>query len=750
VTQPDKGALTNDTCANAKTLTWTGAKKITVTGTTQGKKNEFGTGINCGSTSTIFYGPQEYFKITLTAGTSYRVTLSPKFNYAYFYIFQKCGINAINTACSSGGKGGLVSDAVQNNGSGAKVFKAPYSGTFYIGVDSRGTGGSYTGAFTLVIEEFTPPTNETCGKAQKLTLVNGTATVSASTTGAQNQFGTSVGCKQTSGGQAIDMDGPQLYYKVSMTAGNTYNVYVNPAYAYSGVYIFRAGSCSSATSINNDCAGGSAANGTNNLYISQNGENTQFKPGTSGDYVIAVDGRTPSYHGAFKMTVTEYKKATNTTCKNAQSISLTGGKASVSGNTSGVANEFGNTIRCGSSGWYALDGSQLYYKMLMNGAKSYRFKFSPNFRGKLYVWRNTCVASSINSDCGSGGSTGTVTANTYSGQTSTIIFNAPATGTYHIAVDSTGTSSTYSGTFTFTVEEFTPPQNGTCAKAQKVTLINGKASVNGDTTGIPNEFGSSVDCNRSGSQYNFDGPQLYYTVGLTAGQYYSFVLTPSGSLSAGMYIWGTGCTATAINTDCGSNGKTGAVQWSASSSSPRTIIFKAPTTGSYHVAVDSTNASGSSSQGKFTLDIDTYTPPKNYTCSGAKLVALGSGTTTITGDTTGMTNEYGTGIYCGNVSTIFMGNQLYYKFNLTAGKTYTFALNASYYYNAFYIFGAACGVTPINQACSSGGKTGAVSSTSYGTSTKTVTFTPSKSGIYHLAVDARQTGRYGSFTLTVK
>lgn len=744
---PDMGPLVNDTCANAKSLSWAGAKKITVSGTTANKNNEYGTGINCGNYNTIFSGPQEYFKITLTAGVNYRITLNPKYNYAYFYIFQSCGINPINTACASSGKTGLVSDAGYNNGSTAKLFKPATSGTYYIAVDSRSTSFTYNGAYSMVIEQYTPPTNDVCSKAQKITLVNGKGSVSSSTTGANNEYGTSIGCKQTTGGQPIGMDAPQLYYKVSMTAGTTYDIFVNPAYNYSGVYIFRASSCGSATNINNDCAGGSTPNGANNLYINQSGETTKFKPTLSGDYVIAIDGRTPSYHGAFQMTVTEFKPALNTKCSNASTITLSGGKATVTGNTIGVANEFGDTIRCGMSQNYALDGSQLYYKMFMSGVKNYRIRFSPNFRGRVYVWRNTCVAASITADCGSGGKTGAVSAYTYSGQTSQILFTPPAGGTYHIAVDSTGTSSTYAGTFSFTVEEFSPPQNGTCAKAQKLVPTSNKVTVTGDTTGMTNEFGTQINCGSSSSSYIFDGNQLYYTIDLTAGQSYKFTLSPS--FYAGMYIWGAGCYATAINAGCGSQGKTGDASWFVSNGSTRSVIFKAPTTATYHVAVDSTSSS-SAYYGSFTLSVEKYVPPTNAICSGATLVNLGSGTTTVTGDTTGMTNEFGTAINCGNLNTIFRGTQAYYKFNLVSGKTYTFRLTASFYYNAFYIFSGSCGMGPINASCGSGGKTGDVSSTSYSTGTKTVTFTPSTTGVYFVAVDSTQTNRFGAFTLTIQ
>ena len=748
---PDMGPLVNNTCAAAKALNWGTSMKIVVKDTTASKANEYGTGINCGNYSTIFASNQVYYTVPLKAGVSYRISLAANYYYPHFYVFTKCGINPINTDCGSSGKTGVVSDTVNSGQTASKLFKPTIGGTYYIAVDGRYP--QYTGSFTLTVEEYTPPTNDVCSKAQKITLVNGKGSVSGSTTGAKNEYGTSVGCKQTTGGQPIGMDGPQLYYKVSMTAGNTYDITLAPSYSYAGYYVFRAASCGSATNINNDCVGGSSAHGANDLSITGSSDTMKFTPTLSGDYVIAVDGRRPQDHGAFTLSVAEFKKATNTTCVNAQTIGLVGGKATVTGDTTGVANEFGTAIRCGLQSYYAQDGSQLYYKMFMSGAKQYRITLSPNFyNARVYIWRNTCVATSINADCGSSGKTGDISSSITNGSSGQIYFKPPAGGTYHIAVDSTSTSSYYVGTFSMSIEEYTPPTNGTCAKAKALAFTGAKMTVTGDTTGQTNEFGTQINCGQTSTQYIFDGKQLYYTLPLVAGQSYKFVLT-SGAYH-GMYIWGAGCYASSINAGCGSGGKTGAAAWFATNSSPQTIIFKAPTTATYHVAVDNTYSTGTyGAGGTFSYTVEKYVPPQNYNCKGAKQITLSStGTTTVTGDTTGMTNEFGTAINCGNLNNAMPGNQAYYKVNLTAGKSYAIAMTPTFYYSMLYVFSltSGCGISPINVSCASGGKTGDVSSSSASTGTKTINFTPTTSGAYYIAVDSRYTNRYGSFTLTIQ
>ena len=177
---PDKGTPTNSTCANAETLIWGGSKKISTKGTTSGKTNEYGTGINCGNYSTTFPGNQAYYKLALKANQSYRFTLTSGNNYGHLMIFKTCGVSNINASCGSSGKTGAVSGAIHNNQTGSVMFKPTSGGTYYLAVDGRYP--QYNGSFSLTIEEFTPPTNDVCSKATKLSLVKGTVTTRPSCT----------------------------------------------------------------------------------------------------------------------------------------------------------------------------------------------------------------------------------------------------------------------------------------------------------------------------------------------------------------------------------------------------------------------------------------------------------------------------------------------------------------------------------------------------------------------------------------
>ena len=143
--------------------------------------------------------------------------------------------------------------------------------------------------------------------------------------------------------------------------------------------------------------------------------------------------------------------------------------------------------------------------------------------------------------------------------------------------------------------------------------------------------------------------------------------------------------------------------------------------------------------------------PSNGTCLKPQAVSLvAGGTTVVLGDNSQLANEFGTQIFCNNYSTIYKGNQAYFKFTLTAGKKYTFTLKPKYKNARFYIFRGSCKPHDINQDCGSGGKTGLVSANSYSGNTITSAFTPTTSGTYHLAVDSTYTGTAGFFTLEVK
>ena len=729
---PDVPFQPNGKCADAIALTMVAGKAM-AQGDTSKFANEYGTSINCQSYGTVMRGRQQYYKVPLKAGQAYLFSLKSQYNYARFYIFSGCGAATINKDCGSNGATGAVSNQANNGQTRTVLFKPAKAGTYHVAVDSTRNNGA--GKFTLTVEQYKQATNTTCAKATVLTVpAGGKVTVSSTTAGAKDEF-SSITC-----GSSYTMNGPQVYYKVLMSAGKTYRVSWTPEFTYSRVYVF--GTTCSATSLQKDCSSKGASGAYSGPTASGQENTITFKPKTKGYYTIAIDSRVSSYSGKFKLTVEDWVQAVNSTCAKAKKLTLTSGKVTVKGNTYGAKNEFGKAIRCGTTSDF--DGAQLYYSVDLKAGKNYRMTLTPGFSARLYAFASSCNALGINAACASKGVTGHVTSTISAGSTGSFVLKPSGSATYRVAVDSPYDYA--SGSFSLLIEEYTPPQNGACKKAQLLKLSGGKVSVTADTTGMANDFGTSINC----GYYNgaFDGPQVYYYISLTKGQSYVVRLNPK--FLSRYYIARSTCDATKINKDCSSGGASGAYA-TVSANGAGSILFTPSATGNYHIAVDSQNPVY---YGKFTLSVETYTPPTHAKCASAKAVTLGSGTTKITGDTKYVPNEFGTAINCGSYSTsnILMGSQLYYKVTLTAGKSYTFSFTPYYSYGRVYVFTNSCTYTTINTDCGSQGKTGFISSSTSSGNTTTVTFKPKVSGTYKVAVDSTRTltSAAGSFTLEIK
>jgi hypothetical protein len=721
IVQPDLGQVDNATCAKAAFVPLVnGAAQVA--GTTQGAPNEYGTAINCGSLTTTYNGAQRYYKFSLTAGKSYRFTFADNYSSERMYIFNACGIAAINAACGSGGKTGATTVGTEND----LVFTPTTSGDYIVALDSTSTAGNASGPFTLTVQEFTPPTNTSCQTAQQLTLTAGKVSVTGTTATSQNEFGTQVNC----GFGNTVLSAPQVYYKVAMTAGTGYRITMTSRYFNGRFYVFGA-SCNP-TDINNDC-GSSGAGGLISADIDTNQTRTSiFTPTISATYTIAVDGTSPTQAGDFDLSIEEFATPKNTTCATAQTITLTGGTATVKGTTLGAQNEFGTQIRCNQPPQVNMAGPQVYYKVALTAGKSYKLTYSPQYPGRWYLFGAVCQPAQINTDCAASGIGGDLV-NT--GDTMTRTYSPTVSGTYTIAIDSRNTNNF--GDFELKVEEFTPPKNGTCAQAQTLTLQGGKASVKGDTTGIANQFGNQIRCSQ---QFGLEGGQVYYKVALKAAETYRVSLTPQ--FPSRWYFFGTTCTAQQINTDCAQYGPGGNLVNAGDTGS---AFFKPAADGTYTIAVDARTASWF---GTFDLAIETFTPPTNGTCATAQAVTVlpAGQTTTITGDTNGVSNEFGNAINCGQFGGAFDGPQLYYKVDLKAARTYTIRLNPSFGGGRVYVARNTCTGTAIDGDCDPQSPNGAVAA-SFFNQPATTTFKPPADGTYLLVVDS--TGAAGAFTVEI-
>ncbi len=573
--------------------------------------------------------------------------------------------------------------------------------------------------------------NDRCQKATAVTLTGGKATVNGTTVGLSDEFA-SLSC-----GGYTAFDGPQAYYKVDLVGGKSYRFALTPSFsAY--LYLFSAAAGCAEGAIETDCASQGATGAVSSSIAASKSGELYFKAPASGSFYVAVDSSDPKTSGTFTLEIAEYTPPSNGVCAQPTPLTLSGGKVTVTGSTAGVLDEFPG-LKCG--GYTTFDGPQVYYSLAIAAGKSFKLTLTPTFSAYLYVFSSSggCNEGAIETYCASGGMTGAMMGSISSGTTKTLFFTPNVADTYLIAIDSSDPS--YAGSFSLTVEEFTPPSNGTCAKAKALQLTSGKVVENGTTGGLKDEF-ANLNC---GGHSSFVGPQAYYTLPMTQGKGYKLTLTPT--FSAYMYVFSSAaaCQESKIQSDCSSKGATGDRWGSISSSGPGTYVFLPDKSDTYTIAIDSSSAT---SFGDFKLEVEEFAPPPNGVCAGAQTVTLANGSASVTGTTAiGVKDQFPT-LKCGGTSTL-TGPQLYYRLQLDGSKTYRFKLQPTFY-ASLYLFpeAAACQVSAIETACASKGATGDLLTVSSG-STKSLYFKPAATAAYLVAVDSTSSTTSGDFTLAI-
>ena len=283
----------HEACSMAKVLTLTGGK-VSETGDTSKANNEFGSSVTCGGTSP-YVGPQLYYRLKLTAGTFYsvKVTPGPLFDPTLYALPTSSG-------CTSGGVSlgctGQVSDVTGTGSSGVETLtlKPTITEEWFLVVDAYSINEK--GPFTLEVSEVPPAANDTCVKAQLLTLTGGKGAASGDTSTASNQFGTSISC-----GTSYDYDGPQVYYRVVLPAGKTHKITATPKTSWDlTIYAFTDATCT-ASIISSQCAS----------WISDSGgkgkaESLSIATSTTAqNFILAVDSYAATQEGAFDLVVEE-------------------------------------------------------------------------------------------------------------------------------------------------------------------------------------------------------------------------------------------------------------------------------------------------------------------------------------------------------------------------------------------------------------------------------------------------------------
>jgi hypothetical protein len=702
--------------------------KAAVSGSTATYTDEF-SNLLCG-VSFPLSGPQAYYKVGLVGGKTYRFAITSSFK-ATFYLFSSsaaCQQAGIEADCASKGKSGDVVGGIPAGSTQELFFQAPMSTTYYLAVDSA--DAAEKGSFALEVGEHTAPSNSACASPQPLSLAGGKITVQGSTAGVLDEFPT-VKC-----GGSTSFAGPQLYYSLALTAGQPVKISLTatfPAY----LYVFSASGGCTLAAIETYCASGGATGGKIGPVVAGSPKSFYFSPAIADTYLVAIDSSSISSQGSFTLEVESYAPAQNGTCQSAKLITLSGGKATESGTTGGIADEF-PALACG--GYSTFGGPQAYYQVAMSQGKGYKLTLTPTFYAFMVLFSSAagCGLAGMDSDCKSKGATG----DKFGGSSSsaTYYFVPSKSDTYVIGIDST--SSANQGDFTLEVEEFALPPNGVCSGAETLSLQGGSATVTGNTAvGVKDEF-AALKC---GGASTLAGPQLYYRVALAAGKTYRLKFRPTFSGTLYLFPDAATCQLAAMEFACASQGVSGAKLASVSPNATRSLYFTPTTAGTYVIGVDSLSSYAS---GSFVLNIDEIAPAQNGTCTSAASLSFANHAITVEGDTYGVSDEFPT-VKCGLGGNLD-GPQVYYAVSLTATTSYRMILTSTFSaYLAIFSSAAACQPAGIDQDCGSAGKTGdklAVPSTS-----KIIAFTPSTTGTYYLVVDSQKSSvvNAGYFKLAV-
>ncbi len=453
------------------------------------------------------------------------------------------------------------------------------------------------------------PANTKCATPEALTWSGTTIVKNGDNSNSVNEYANpSVNCGL---GSYYDMDGGQVYYKVTLAANKKYKAILLSPSADLALYAFPASAACTQAGVNTGCTSPTPAD-PNNIFVSDaqgsgGTETIRVAPAAAGDWIFVVDSYydSASGRGPFTLTISEFVAPTNTTCANARVLTLTGTPQKVveTGDTGDSTDEFA-TVDCGNAlgPW---PGPQLYYKVTLTGGKKYMVKLDAGSTdSSLYAFPSAtaCNATAINTAC-----TSPTPADPYN------IWNAdagyasgeklfisppasPTTVEWTIVVDSYDAAE--KGFFTLTIEEFTPAANAKCTAPETLALTTSPVTKTGSTVFAPNEFGEQILCGTTSTDY--DGNQVYYKVTLQNGKKYTFKVTPTGAKwDPAIYaITDLTCAVANINTQCATN-----AQDVGNAGDPETLeITPAGTSGTtdYIFVVDSVVDVDS---GAFTLEI---------------------------------------------------------------------------------------------------------------------------------------------------
>lgn len=277
----------NMTCSSAVDLSWANQSVIDVFGDTSLYFNDLGAHVDCVDGPPLL-APQAYYQVSMGGDFTYRLVLTPSFS-AVLAIGTSCLTLPVD--CGSGDlSGGRL--AVEAGTTGTMLFTPAATAKHVLTVD--GVDNSSKGPFELQIEPYVPPTNGICPQPTSLPLTS-SPLVELGDTGTFTNDLTGVDCGDPQG----PWSGPQAYYQVSLKAGISYTVSLQPEPVFDpALYAFDATTACETGDINTACTGQSSDQVGAGVE-----ESLTITPAVDTDYVVVVDSWSPSEVGSFTLSI---------------------------------------------------------------------------------------------------------------------------------------------------------------------------------------------------------------------------------------------------------------------------------------------------------------------------------------------------------------------------------------------------------------------------------------------------------------
>ena len=283
---------------------------------------------------------------------------------------------------------------------------------------------------------------------------------------------------------------------------------------------------------------------------------------SAGEYLLVVDGQGPQGAGSFQVQIAAVAGAPGDDCAEplVAQVPPGGGLVQLDGDSDGAVDDF-RAPACS----FDTGGPDVVYAIELQAGMRLTAELSAGFAGGLY----------LQGECGAGAPLAC------SGTESPLSFLVPASGTYHLVVD----SAALAGPFNVRLLVDAPVENEVCDTALELPLVDGMASFAGSTQGARDDY--SGLCGGQGAG------DLVYRVVLEAPAF--LTANVEAGFAAGLTLYAADCAAQPI--DCSAVG------------------FLQPgelPAGAYHLVVDGAAAGDS---GAFDLGVSVAYAPDNDDCS---------------------------------------------------------------------------------------------------------------------------------------